>query len=214
MAATAKQLAALESYKRFLESQRRVEHDAETVKSIHGGKHSLEEFTMYPDHAARKESPEYKKVHDDMVKKRNLPCLACGVTYKTLKDPKENPFGAKQLETHHHVIEWSLANAIDPGKFNKRVRPNLAHKHSDETLYKKDMTAKQIAAWVDHHPDNLWVLCDIHHRHKWLGIHAITFPIWGPQDMLKPSFEKLAYKQMLADITGGAVKRGKKRVGP
>jgi hypothetical protein len=37
---------------------------------------------------------------------------------------------------------------------------------------------------VDHSPDNLWVLCDVHHRHKFVGIHAITYPIWGPQDLV------------------------------
>jgi hypothetical protein len=177
--------------------KKRVVEDSEKLKGIHGGKHNLEEFTIYPDHAARVESPEYKKVHDDLVKKKNLPCLACGVTFKTLRDRKRNPFGAKQLETHHHVIEWSLANAIDANKFNQRVRPHLAIRHRDNPMYQREMTPVEVEAWVDHSPDNLWVLCDIHHRHKWLGIHAITFPIWGPQDILRPGFEKLAYEAML-----------------
>jgi hypothetical protein len=37
---------------------------------------------------------------------------------------------------------------------------------------------------VDHGFDNLWVLCDVHHRHKFVGIHAITYPIWRPQDVV------------------------------
>ena len=49
---------------------------------------------------------------------------------------------------------------------------------------KKGMTQKQILDWVDHDEDNLWVLCDVHHRHVFVGIHAITFPIWGPQDLV------------------------------
>ncbi len=28
------------------------------------------------------------------------------------------------------------------------------------------------------------MLCDVHHRHKFVGIHAITYPIWGPQDVV------------------------------
>lgn len=205
------QLNALKSYKKFLNAQKQVVLKSQEVKSVHGGKHSLEEFTIYPDHAARVESPEYKKVHDDLVKQKNLPCLACGVTFKTLKDSKNNPFGAKQLETHHHVIEWSLAKAIEPTKFNQSVRPHLAARHPDNPMYKRDMTPEEVEGWVDHSPDNLWVLCDIHHRHKWLGIHAITFPIWGPQDILKPNFEKLAYDAMLEALTaeGGSSKNGR-----
>lgn len=41
---------------------------------------------------------------------------------------------------------------------------------------------------VDHSADNLWVLCDVHHRHKWVGIHHISYPMWAPQDLLKPEF--------------------------
>ena len=203
MALKSSQLLALKSFKKFLNAQKKVVANSEKVKKIHGGKHNLEEFTIYPDHAARVESPQYKKVHDDLVKRQNLPCLACGVTFETLKDSKKNPFGAKQLETHHHVIEWSLAKAIAPEKFNERVRPHLAARHADNAMYKRDMTPTEVEDWVDHSPDNLWVLCDVHHRHKWLGIHAITFPIWGPQDILKPDFEKLAYDAMLEALTAG-----------
>lgn len=24
----------------------------------------------------------------------------------------------------------------------------------------------------------------VHHRHKFAGVHAITYPIWGPQDVV------------------------------
>ena len=52
-------------------------------------------------------------------------CRICGVTNDILKDPARradlslNQYGALQLETHHYVIEWALANAIDPDKFNR-----------------------------------------------------------------------------------------------
>lgn len=39
-------------------------------------------------------------------------------------------------------------------------------------------------AWIDHHPDNLMVLCDVHHRHAGVGIHAVTAPIWRVQPLL------------------------------
>ena len=58
-------------------------------------------------------------------------CLICGVANETLTQPVRrenlslNSYGAMQLETHHHVIEWALANAIDPDKFNERILPSL-----------------------------------------------------------------------------------------
>jgi hypothetical protein len=87
------------------------------------------------------------------------------------------------------MIEWSLMNAVDPDKFRRVLLPNLRRKHAGKPEYQKDFTTEDIAAWVDHSPDNLWVLCDVHHRHKYLGIHAITYPIWGPQNLLIEDFE-------------------------
>jgi hypothetical protein len=59
-----------------------------------------------------------------------------------------------------------------------------------------------VAAWVDHSEDNLWVLCDVHHRAKFFGIHEITFPIWGPMDLLRPDFEAYV-KGQIADAKAG-----------
>jgi hypothetical protein len=158
---------------------------SDPLQHTHAVSRLLHEVAFYPPHDVRKESPDYKKSHDDMVRVKDLPCLACGVRNSTLKDPKQNPFGAVQMETHHHVIEWALANAIDPGKFNSHVLPGLLRKNPDKyATMKTGMTKEQILAWVDHDEDNLWVLCDVHHRHTFVGIHAITFPIWGPQDIL------------------------------
>jgi hypothetical protein len=35
------------------------------------------------------------------------------------------------------------------------------------------------------------VLCDIHHRAPFMGIHAITRPHWDPQDLVFPKFWNL-----------------------
>jgi hypothetical protein len=175
-----------------LGDQRPVQFHAERLKaapSIHAKQRLLSEIAFYPKHAKRTETPEYKKVHKDMVVAKDLPCLVCGVQNSTLKDPRKNTYGARQMETHHHVVEWALANAIDVGKFNRILRPNLAHKHPDNPMYKKAMSEQQILDWVDHSSDNLWVLCDVHHRAKYFGIHEITYPIWCPMDMLEPHFD-------------------------
>ncbi|MBV8972829.1 MAG: hypothetical protein JO290_11110 [Sphingomonadaceae bacterium] len=161
----------------------------------------LDERAFYPAHDKRTESPEYAKVHHQMTVVDDKHCLVCGVQHSTLGDPAKNSFGAVQMETHHHTIEWALANAIDPAKFNQHIRPGLMHaaharrsqpgyaatpaeyRAFDDT-YDSDMSLDDIKAWIDHGADNLWVLCDIHHRHKFVGIHAISYPIWGPQDVV------------------------------
>ena len=131
-----------------------------------------------------------------MVEALDLPCLVCGVKNSTLKNEKENPYGAKQLETHHHVIEWALANAISVEKFNKTLLPHLRHRHANKPEYEKEFTVEDVRNWVDHHEDNLWVLCDVHHRAKYFGIHEITHPIWGPQDLLIDDFEEYVKREI------------------
>jgi hypothetical protein len=182
-----------------LGDQSPVQFHAERLKAaptIHAKQRLLSEIAFYPKHAKRTESPKYKIVHNDMVRTKDLPCLVCGVQNSTLKDPKKNTYGARQMETHHHVVEWALANAIDVGKFNRILRPNLAHKHPDNADYKSAMSQQQILDWVDHSSDNLWVLCDVHHRAKYFGIHEITYPIWCPMDMLEPHFDNFVRTEL------------------
>lgn len=184
----------------------------------------LQEKAFYPPHDQRKESSAYAKVHKQMTIVEDQPCLVCQVRHSTLGKHSDNPFGAVQLETHHHTIEWALANAIVPDLFNTHVLPGLARRAAQrkslgkvepifaefDALYGKPLTSDQIKAWVDHSPDNLWVLCDVHHRHKFVGIHAITFPIWGPQDLLDATIVaseiEVASNRTQSDVSGAKVK--------
>lgn len=160
--------------------------------------HTIDELQFYPEHDQRSESPEYKKVHHHLTVEFDLPCLVCGVRNSTLKDPRKNRYQAKQMETHHHMVEWALANAIDVEKFNNAVLPHLAHRHPhDQTWnYEQPFDLKKLREWVDHSEHNLWVLCDVHHRAKYLGIHEITYPIWAPMDLYRNDFENWARKQI------------------
>jgi len=158
-------------------------------KDIHENRRKLDERAFYPAHDKRKETAAYKAVHEKLVKQLDLPCLVCGIKYSTLKDKTQNRYGAKQLETHHHIIEWALANAICVEKFNSNLLPHLRHKHN-RPEYQDNFTAQDITNWVDHHEDNLWVLCDVHHRAKYFGIHEISYPIWAPMDLLRDDFEQ------------------------
>lgn len=169
------------------------------AQAIHRNKRVLNEIAFYPAHDPRRETPEYKKTHRRLAIEQDRPCLICGVKNSTLKDKAHNPYGAKQMETHHHAIEWALANAIDVGKFNKIMLPRLRARHPDKEQYKKQaFTADEIKAWVDHDEDNLWVLCDVHHRAGYFGIHDITYPIWGPVDLLRDDFEDYVRQEIAA----------------
>jgi hypothetical protein len=192
--------------------QQKVRVDAATV-AIHGKIANLKEGQFYPAHDKRTESPKYAAAHKDLVVTKDLPCLVCGVRKSTLKNKSKNPHGAKQLETHHHIVEWALANAIDPGKFNNSIRPNLAAKNKDNPLYAREMTSEEVRDWVDHSPDNLWVLCDIHHRHTYVGIHAVTYPNWCPQDLLSDAFLKAVSDEIAKAPTrpGKATKKAAKK---
>ncbi len=205
-----------DSTRDLLEEQVVVQDKKQRLRQIHENRRSLDERAFYPAHPPRSESPAYKKVHDHLTKQLDLPCLICGVTYSILKDaqksadPKLNPYGARAMETHHHVIEWALAEAIDPDKFNRTVLPHLQARHPETYPKGKKLSAQEVKEWVDHSADNLWVLCDIHHRHKWLGIHMISDPIWGPQDILSDDFVAAVNEAMKKDA-GGAKKGGARK---
>lgn len=162
-------------------------------------KRTLHEATFYPPHPPRKQTPEYRKVRERLIVKEDRPCLVCGVTNSVLddevarKDREKNPFGAKQMELHHHIIEWALMKAVDLERFNERIvtalhaqRP-LDLEYCDPLDHERARTLSQaeMEAWIDHSPANLWVLCDLHHRHSWVGIHAITGPVWGSLDLVR-----------------------------
>jgi hypothetical protein len=186
------------------------------VADIHLNRRLLDEMAFYPAHDKRTETPAYKKTHHHLTVELDLPCLICGVKYSTLGSP-ENTYGAKQMETHHHVIEWALANAIDTDKFNRILLPNLAQRHKSNPEYQQPFTQQQIRDWVDHSEDNLWVLCDVHHRAEYFGIHEITFPIWGPMNLLRSDFESYVEEQVAKvkgtkkDQKGGKKKAAKKK---
>ena len=156
---------------------------------LHLVQRELAEAVFYPPHSPRTETSAYGTVHHRLVYEENRPCLICGVRQSTLHRREHNRFGASALETHHAVIEWSLSRAVDLGKFNAQVVAKLRSQHPEQQLYRRDFTRAQMQGWIDHHPDNLWVLCDVHHRHPGVGIHAISGPIWGAQALLRERYE-------------------------
>lgn len=82
------------------------------------------------------------------------------------------------METHHSVIEWSLANGVDP----KRVQQDFPELDiSDSDAFRK---------WLDSE-GNLLVLCAEHHR-GFPGIHSVTYPPFRAQRYAREGVEFLA----------------------
>jgi hypothetical protein len=140
----------------------------ETLSHVHATVEGIATVEMTPPHPPREETPEYAKAHHHLTITLDSPCAMCGVRNSTLHDPKENPFGATAIETHHYPIERSLMDACDPKKVGV-VFPQVTDRASLE-------------AFVDSE-QNLMVLCDIHHRHPLHGIHHLA-----PQDFFVQPF--------------------------
>jgi hypothetical protein len=76
--------------------------------------------------------------------------------------------------------------------------PHLKVQHPQREEYQKDaFTDEDVRNWVDHSEDNL-VLCDVHHRAKFLGIHEVSYPIWAPMNLLRNDFEDYVRQQIEA----------------
>ena len=151
----------------------------ETLSHVHATVAGMATVEMTPPHPPREETPEYVRAHHHLTRELDAPCAMCGVKNSTLKDPKENPFGAAALETHHYPIERSLLGACDPKKVGI-VFPQV-----------KDRAT--LEAFVDSE-HNLMVLCDVHHRHPLHGIHHLA-----PQDFFIQPFLLEGYKVVVTE---------------
>lgn len=124
---------------------------------------TISEHIYYPKHGPRKASVLYRHNHHMLVHHLKECCWICGTR--------------KKLEVHHWH-EWSLFNDLDP-------------KHVWSTLLELDFYgfSRRMAHEPVTSPDdirNLVVLCVDHHRHREMGIHDLTFPIWIAQRAAKP----------------------------
>lgn len=164
------------------------------ILDIHGKFNQFAEADFYPEHEKRKESPEYRKIRSQIIIEQNSGCIICGVTNKDLSDPitrkdtRINFYQASHMELHHYHVEWALANAVDLDKFNNLLRVHLAALYPSYEIYKSPMDQSELLAWIDHHPHNLMPLCDVHHRHKYYGIHCATYPNWVTSNLYKDDF--------------------------
>ena len=156
---------------------------------------TLKEVALYPPHPPRQPTPLFIKNHKAMID-NDVPCVGCGVKHSTLSAPAgspENPWGATQIESHHWIIEDSLADAIDLDYFNQHILPGVAKNTGNAAKYAQPFTQDQMIAWIHGDADNLICLCDLCHRHPYVGIHAITYPIWRARRAVKAGYDLTGY---------------------
>lgn len=134
-------------------------------------KRTLEELILTPSHEPRGDDPyaaEYHAARHHAIIVLDTPCWVCGI---------RNSNGGK-MESHHGIVEWSLANGIDPKKIQSQYPEfNLA----DQAAFLK---------WLDSE-GNLLILCAQHHR-GYNGIHSITYPPFLAQKYAKDGLELVA----------------------
>jgi hypothetical protein len=159
------------------------------VQTIHEYRELAKIDVWYPAHPPRKPTALYTRTHKALCITEDQPCYICGVRRSTLKSRRANPWGAKAMETHHWIIEDSLAEAIDLGKFNRRIVAWFRKHAPGNADYKRDFTQREMVAWIHGHRDNMRVLCDKHHRSAHVGVHHLPYPFWGVQDLLRSDFK-------------------------
>lgn len=148
---------------------------------VHEMRRTLHEAYFVPAHPPREESDLYKATHHDLVNVKDTACFICGVTKSTLHDPNKNPHGAKDIETHHFKCEWSLSNAMDWTKM-RELYPDFPD------WEKVDVTDPSTYFNFIDHPYNMLVLCDVHHRSNFHGIHAVEHAVWLAQKCVRSDF--------------------------
>ena len=146
------------------------------VNKIHKFEATLHENYFVPPHEPRTPSPEYEALRHHLVVELDTPCNICGVRQSTLNEPNLNEIKATALELHHKVVEWSWHTVADKNKIGVDYPQVL------------NMTDSQFLDWLDHSPDIALILCDVHHRHRDLGIHEISDPSFNLVKYLRDDF--------------------------
>ena len=127
---------------------------------IHDFEKTLHENYFVPPHPPRTESEGYKKLLEKLHNE-NFSCNVCGLHYNDLNNPNINTIGAKDIECHHKVVEWAWHTVASQTKVGKDYPQVLT------------MTRQEFLNWLDHSEDIAMGLCDIHHRHRDMGIHEV-----------------------------------------
>jgi hypothetical protein len=190
---TSKEFKTTEVHKRITEDIRvkQIERNGSgepvpvTLEHVHATTMEVAEIEMTPPHPPREQTPMYMRTHHHLVYTLDTPCAICGVRNTTLLDPRENPFHAQAIETHHYPIERSLLNACDP--------------HKVHVIFPQVKDHVSLEAFIDSE-ENMMVLCDVHHRHPHHGIHHILAQDFFIQPFLFGGYEVVADVQNVEKV--------------
>lgn len=141
---------------------------------------TLHELAVYPPHGPRESDAHYAVFHaarKHLIDVLGVGCWIGGATKTQLGSlaPEHLCAGAKQLEAHHHVAEFAALSEEDWQKVGADF-PQLGV-HSDEDF----LNAAESEG-------GLLILCDVHHRSPYHGIHAITEPVWKLDRYARPGY--------------------------
>jgi hypothetical protein len=148
-----------------------------TLLRVHETFESVATIELSPPHPPRVDTPEYQQTHQLLIFEKDTPCHVCAVRHSTIADPTINTLGAKAMETHHYPCERSLIDALDW----RKVHADFPAVYSPASLQ----------MWVDS-PENMLVLCDIHHRSTEQGIHHLLTQDFAVMPYLKDGYRVVA----------------------
>lgn len=114
-----------------------------------------------PDHVKRTASRLFETTRKALIK-RDGGCFICG--------------GVKELEAHHHPVEWSFAMMVD---FSPASRIRKDFPLFDWAAF--DSAGDNPYSFVDNMLHNGLLLCKTHHIKVNQGIHAMPYPLWVAQ---------------------------------
>lgn len=148
--------------------------------SGHALNRTLHEIAWYPEHDPRKASAEYHRTHEHLVVTLDTPCWICGITHSQ---------GGK-METHHSELELAAENALAANDaalaklfadlIGKTPQEHLCSVVSDVQAIVHGEDAAALQRFIDSE-GNMLVLCALHHRGAYAGIHSVTYPVWKLQ---------------------------------
>lgn len=160
------------------------QHTADAVPPAHFERRTLHEVVAYPPHAPREEDPHYRVFHHAqhrLIHELGVGCWIGGATLAQIHaglPPGHRCAGAKQLEAHHSIAEFSGLPETDWRKVAADFPQAGIHSEEDWLNYAES-------------EGGLMILCDVHHRSANRGIHSVTYPAWLLDRYAKDEWEFL-----------------------
>lgn len=143
---------------------------------IHKFEATLHENYFVPAHPPRTQSKGYRQIHKQLIVTEDSPCSICGLRQSQLKDKAINILGATDMELHHKVVEWSWHTVASQTKISKDYPQVIG------------MSRQEFLDWLDHGRECMYVLCNMHHRNRDIGIHEVSNPSFNLVKYIQDDF--------------------------